>query len=157
MGEVNIWNAVQVAEIHSSEIPSSPLTVDNSLPLPDMKPCIVRLCKDLFKQWSNLDDSDFSLETVSGGITNLLLKVSVREEKRNIVNLTVRLYGPNTEYVINRERELQAIPYLSAAGFGAKLLGVFGNGMVQSFINARTLTPSGKHLEDEICSKAAKT
>lgn len=56
--------------------------------------------------------------------------------------MTVRLYGPNTEYVINRERELQAIGYLSAAGFGAKLLGVFGNGMVQSFINARTLTPS---------------
>ncbi|CBI28178.3 probable ethanolamine kinase isoform X2 [Vitis vinifera] len=38
--------------------------------------------------------------------------------------------------------ELHAIGYLSAAGFGAKLLGVFGNGMVQSFINARTLTPS---------------
>ncbi|KAB2076801.1 hypothetical protein ES319_A06G063600v1 [Gossypium barbadense] len=35
-----------------------------------------------------------------------------------------------------------AIKYLSAAGFGAKLLGVFGNGMVQSFINARTLNPA---------------
>uniref|UniRef100_A0A803MQE0 ethanolamine kinase n=1 Tax=Chenopodium quinoa TaxID=63459 RepID=A0A803MQE0_CHEQI len=31
--------------------------------------------------------------------------------------------------------------YLSAAGFGAKLLALFENGMVQSFINARTLTP----------------
>ncbi|KAK6124597.1 hypothetical protein DH2020_041660 [Rehmannia glutinosa] len=137
-----IWNATEVAESHSSEIPSSSLTIDHSLSLPDMKPHIVELCKDLFKQWSNLDDSDFSLETVSGGITNMLLKVSVRENNRNIVSMTVRLYGPNTEYVINRERELQAIPYLSAAGFGAKLLGVFGNGMVQSFINARTLTPS---------------
>jgi ethanolamine kinase len=38
----------------------------------------------------------------------------------------------------------QAIKYLSAAGFGAKLLGVFQNGMVQSFINARTLIPQGK-------------
>ncbi|XP_047320699.1 probable ethanolamine kinase, partial [Impatiens glandulifera] len=34
-----------------------------------------------------------------------------------------------------------ATGYLSAAGFGPKLLGVFGNGMVQSFIDARTLTP----------------
>ncbi|CAA2998683.1 probable ethanolamine kinase [Olea europaea subsp. europaea] len=142
MGGVNIWNAVQVAESHSSEIPSSSRTIDHSLSLSDMKPSILELCKDLFKQWSDLDESDFSLETVSGGITNLLLKVSVREENKNVVNLTIRLYGPNTEYVINRERELQAIPYLSAAGFGAKLLGVFGNGMVQSFINARTLTPS---------------
>lgn len=29
------------------------------------------LCKDLFKQWSKLDDSRFSVDTVSGGITNL--------------------------------------------------------------------------------------
>ncbi|KAG1358839.1 putative ethanolamine kinase [Cocos nucifera] len=35
-----------------------------------------------------------------------------------------------------------AIPYLSAAGFGAKLLGIFKNGIIQSFINARTLSPS---------------
>ncbi|KAK9100796.1 hypothetical protein Scep_024226 [Stephania cephalantha] len=46
------------------------------------------------------------------------------------------------EYIIDRERELKAIKYLSAAGFGAKLLGLFENGMTQSFINARTLTPS---------------
>ncbi|CAN4077941.1 unnamed protein product [Withania somnifera] len=56
--------------------------------------------------------------------------------------MAIRSYGPNTEYVINRERELQAIQHLSAAGFGAKLLGVFRNGMVLSFIDARTLTPS---------------
>ncbi|PIN21580.1 Ethanolamine kinase [Handroanthus impetiginosus] len=137
-----IWNATEVAESHSSEIPSSSIAIDHSLSLPDMKPRVVELCKDLFKQWSNLDESDFSLETVSGGITNLLLKVSVGEKDGSVASMTVRLYGPNTEYVIDRERELQAIPYLSAAGFGAKLLGVFGNGMVQSFINARTLTPS---------------
>ncbi|KAL7189711.1 hypothetical protein ACSBR1_039367 [Camellia fascicularis] len=145
MGAVKIWNAMEVAEEaqenSSSEILSSSLTVDHTLSLPQMTPRIIELCKDLFKKWSELDNSHFSVETVSGGITNLLLKVSVREENGNIVNMTVRLYGPNTEYVINRERELQAIRYLSAAGFGAKLLGVFGNGMVQSFINARTLTP----------------
>lgn len=36
-----------------------------------------------------------------------VLKVSVKEENRNDVSVTVRLYGPNTDYVINRERELQ--------------------------------------------------
>lgn len=146
MGAVNIWNAMEVAEgareSHSSDIPSSAITVDHSLSIPDMKPRIVELCKDLFKEWFNLDESHFSVCTVSGGITNLLLKVSITEEEGHAVDLTVRLYGPNTDYVIDRERELRAIPYLSAAGFGAKLLGIFGNGMVQSFINARTLTPS---------------
>ncbi|KAB2071951.1 hypothetical protein ERO13_A08G239100v2 [Gossypium hirsutum] len=122
-------------------IPHSSLSVDTALPFPLMSPRIIELCKDLFRKWAKLDDSCFSVETVSGGITNLLLKVSVKEESGDNVAVTVRLYGPNTEYVIDRERELQAIKYLSAAGFGAKLLGVFGNGMVQSFINACTLTP----------------
>lgn len=36
-----------------------------------------------------------------------VLKVSVREENGETVTMTVRLYGPNTEYVIDRERELQ--------------------------------------------------
>ncbi|XP_019155123.1 PREDICTED: probable ethanolamine kinase [Ipomoea nil] len=143
---VEILNAEEVAEgapdDRTSGIPSSHLTVDHTLSIPEMKPHVVELCKDLFKKWSNLDDSHFSVETLSGGITNLLLKVSVREENGETVNLTVRLYGPNTDYVIDRERELQAIQYLSAAGFGAKLFGVFKNGMVQSFIHARTLAPS---------------
>ncbi|THU67556.1 hypothetical protein C4D60_Mb05t25900 [Musa balbisiana] len=125
-----------------SPIPSSDLTVDISLPFDQMKPRIIDLCKDLFKKWSSLDESSFSIETISGGITNLLLKVSVREESGDDVLLTVRLYGPNTDLVIDRKRELQALPHLSAAGFGAELLGIFGNGMVQSFINARTLSPS---------------
>ncbi|PON78400.1 Protein kinase-like domain containing protein [Parasponia andersonii] len=145
MGAVNIWNAIEVAgeasENSMSQIQSSSLSVDPSLSLPQIAPRIIELCKDLFKKWSKLDNSFFSVETVSGGITNLLLKVSVKEENGNHVSVTVRLYGPNTDYVINRERELQAIKYLSAAGFGANLLGVFGNGMVQSFIYARTLAP----------------
>ncbi|PRQ46433.1 putative ethanolamine kinase [Rosa chinensis] len=145
MGAVkNIWNEREVAEAPDCsqiQIPTSSLSVDPSLPLPQITPLITELCKDLFEKWSNLDDSCFSVETVSGGITNLLLKATAKEEDGNEVSVTVRLYGPNTDYVINRERELQAIKYLSVAGFGANLLAVFGNGMVQSFINARTLVP----------------
>ncbi|KAA8548708.1 hypothetical protein F0562_000392 [Nyssa sinensis] len=114
MGVVKIWNAMEVAEdareSRSSEIHSSSLNVDHSLSLPGMTPRIIELCKDLFKKWAKLDDSNFSAETISGGITNLLLKVSVKEENGNIVNMTVRLYGPNTEYVIHRGRELQVSP-----------------------------------------------
>ncbi|WMV42604.1 hypothetical protein MTR67_035989 [Solanum verrucosum] len=136
----------------TAKIPYSSLTVDHSLSITHLKPKIVELCKDLFNQWSNLDGSHFSVETVSGGITNLLLKVSVREDDGKHEHMTVRLYGPNTEYVINREREMQAIQHLSAAGFGAKLLAVFGNGMVQSFIDARTLTPPESYQCDAIKS-----
>ncbi|KAL5975308.1 hypothetical protein ACLOJK_031987 [Asimina triloba] len=125
-----------------SSIPSCLISLDISLPLPRLKPSVIALCRDVFRKWSHFDDSRFAVETVSGGITNLLLKVSVKEDNGNDAFITVRLYGPNTEYVIDRKRELQALPYLSAAGFGAQLLGVFENGMVQSFIDARTLSPT---------------
>lgn len=144
--ERKIWNAMEVAEESRdrgiSAIPSSPRSLDISLPLHLLKPHVTDLCRDLFKSWRSYDDSRFSIETVSGGITNLLLKVSVKEDNGNEAFVTVRLYGPNTEYVIDRNREIKAMHYLSAAGFGAKLLGLFGNGMVQSFINADTLSPS---------------
>ncbi|GJS09129.1 probable ethanolamine kinase isoform X1 [Tanacetum coccineum] len=134
--------ANNISKVSGDDVIHSSLTVDHTLQLPDMKPILIELFKDLFKQWSNLDESHFSAERLSGGITNLLLKVSIKEENGNVVHVTVRQYGPNTEYVINRDRELQAIYHLSAAGFGPKLLGTFGNGMVQSFIYARTLDVS---------------
>ncbi|ESQ28778.1 hypothetical protein EUTSA_v10019586mg, partial [Eutrema salsugineum] len=58
------------------------------------------LCKDLFKNWRELDDSLFSVQRVSGGITNILLNVSVKEDTNREVSVTLRLYGLNTEYVI---------------------------------------------------------
>ncbi|XP_052489604.1 probable ethanolamine kinase isoform X1 [Gossypium raimondii] len=170
----NIWTAMEANHAKQSHngnstfddhsILHSNLSVDTALPFPLMVPRVIALCKDLFRKWAKLNDSCFSVDTVSGGITNLLLKVSVKEENGEYVSVTVRLYGPNTEYVINRERWVKdmliissttAIKYLSAAGFGAKLLGVFGNGMVQSFINARTLTPADMR-KPKLVSEIAK-
>ncbi|KAL5200940.1 hypothetical protein ABZP36_035294 [Zizania latifolia] len=131
--------AMAVVAPAPEDVPASDASVDIALPLPDMTPHIMQ---ELVRGWSSLDSSRFSIETVSGGITNLLLKVSVEDGTGNKFAVTVRLYGPNTDLVIDRKRELQAIPYLSAAGFGAQLLGTFENGMVQSFITARTLMPS---------------
>ncbi|XP_023536612.1 probable ethanolamine kinase isoform X1 [Cucurbita pepo subsp. pepo] len=154
-GLVDVEESVGNGDGNTESYQLSTLSVDHYLPLPAMIPRIIEMCKDLFKQWSELDDSRFSVETVSGGITNQLLKVTVEEENGSNVSITVRLYGPNTDYVINRDRELQAIKYLSAAGFGAKLLGVFKNGMVQSFIHARTLEPSDLR-KPELAAEIAK-
>ncbi|CAM8908612.1 unnamed protein product [Rhodiola kirilowii] len=79
------------------ELRHSSLTVDTHLSLPELKPHIIKLCKDLFKEW------------ISGGITNLLLKRIAGHK----VPLGCRIWG--------------------------EAVGVFRNGMVQSFINARTL------------------
>ncbi|KAG4136125.1 hypothetical protein ERO13_D08G259800v2 [Gossypium hirsutum] len=138
-------------------IPHSSLSVDTALPFPLMSPRIIELCKDLFRKWAKLDDSCFSVETVSGGITNLLLKVSVKEESGDNVAVTVRLYGPNTEYVIDRERELQAIKYLSAAGFGAKLLGVFWKWHGSIIYKCAHINSFGYCLVYKLCSDTILT
>ncbi|KAK0576583.1 hypothetical protein LWI29_020112 [Acer saccharum] len=114
--------AIETQDNGHADFQSSPLTVETSLSLPDMSLRIIELCKDLFNKWSKLDNSCFSVETVSGGITNLLLKVSVKEENRNDVFVMVRLYGPNTDYVINRERELQYNRLYSLAAVDTSLL-----------------------------------
>lgn len=58
------------------------------------------LCKDLFAEWSKLDDSRFAVETVSGGITNLceFLNISCgvvmsRMHRRFRVSVYVALIG----------------------------------------------------------------
>ncbi|CAJ2642100.1 unnamed protein product [Trifolium pratense] len=158
-GEVKIWNPVEIAEQarndYASQIFPSLLTIDPSLSLPQMTPLVINLCKDMFKAWSKFDDSCFKVEQISGGITNMLLKVTVKKGDSINEIITIRLYGPNTEYIIDRHRELQAIKYITAAGFGAKWLGIFGNGVVQSFINAHTLTPSDMR-DPKLVAKIAK-
>ncbi|GLJ16892.1 hypothetical protein SUGI_0291430 [Cryptomeria japonica] len=123
-------------------VPSCSMSIDINLPTSEKEAQVRDVCRTLIKRWNCLPDSHFKVETVSGGITNLLVKVSVNNEDGDDLPVTVRVFGPHTEIVIDRERELQAIFYLSAAGFGAKLLGIFANGMVQSFIDASTMTPT---------------
>ncbi|OEL31618.1 putative ethanolamine kinase [Dichanthelium oligosanthes] len=126
-----------------ADVPTSAASVDISLPLPEMTPHIMQVTLLLPL------NSDFLV------LARGVLKVSVKEDTGNEFSVTVRLYGPNTDLVIDRKRELQAIPYLSAAGFGARLLGIFENGIVQSFINARTLSPADMR-EPRIAAEIAK-
>ncbi|XP_024364257.1 probable ethanolamine kinase [Physcomitrium patens] len=118
------------------------LIIDPRLPDQALFSRVSGVCKVLLRKWADVDDSNISVMKISGGITNMLLKAEVEGENEDkLPPVTVRVFGPNTDAVIDRDRELQALTYLSSAGFGAKLLGVFGNGMIQSFIFGRTLEP----------------
>ncbi|KAI5055825.1 hypothetical protein GOP47_0029346 [Adiantum capillus-veneris] len=125
-----------------SGVPSCDLFIEPSLPSPLLHSKVRNVCRALLEEWSHVTDDQLNVSQVSGGITNLLLKVSRKTSRGEDDSVTVRIFGPNTDEVIDRKRELQVIRPLSDAGFGAKLLGVFQNGMVQSFIDARTLTSS---------------
>ncbi|KAG0553683.1 hypothetical protein M758_12G030800 [Ceratodon purpureus] len=120
------------------------LSVDTRLPESALHSQVRGVCKALLRKWAEVDDSKISVSKVTGGISNMMLKAEVdSENEKDLQPVTVRVFGPDSDAVIDRDRELQAITYISSAGFGAKLLGVFGNGMVQSFLVGETLD----HLE----------
>ncbi|KAE8701575.1 putative ethanolamine kinase [Hibiscus syriacus] len=52
-------------------IPHSNVSVDTALSFPLMATRVIALFKDMFPKWAELNESCFSVETVSGGITNL--------------------------------------------------------------------------------------
>lgn len=123
-------------------IPSCDSFVDPSLPPSELEFQVRGVCRALIERWTKVEDGHLCVTTVSGGITNLLMKVSLKDSEAEDDSVTVRIFGPNTDAVIDRKREFKATLFLSDAGFGAKLLGIFQNGMIQSFIDAQTLTPN---------------
>jgi len=102
---------------------------------------IYNVCKRIFPHWSNLNGSDMKLNTIKGGITNLLFSVTVRYDEKNEDTVLVRLYGKNTEVLINRDIDCENFEILSEKGFGPKLHGLFINGRVEGFFDAFPLEP----------------
>lgn len=79
-----------------------------------------------------------AVEVVSGGITNALLRLRAPTGE----TVLVRGYGPNTDVVIDRERENQLFARLSAAGFAPPYLARFTDGRVEGdLVGFRHLEP----------------
>lgn len=123
------------------EVPISSSLVDLGAGEKQVNHEIIQVCKEVVPGWRDIRDKEVSVSKISGGITNILMRVTPVGKQAGKEPVTVRIFGPNTEVVIDRKREWEAIRLLSAAGFGAKLIGAFKNGVVQSFIYARTLEP----------------
>ena len=79
--------------------------------------------------WASV--SEARVRPVSGGITNGLTRLSAPGRS----DVLVRVYGPRTEVVIDRERENRLFARLSRAGFAPPYLGRFENGRVEGFLD----------------------
>lgn len=87
----------------------------------------------LLKQALAADDSSkIVLKSVSGGITNQLLKAQVDDE-----TVLVRLYGKGTSTFIDREREYAVHLKLNELGFAPKLYCKFGNGLIYKYMEGK--------------------
>ncbi|EFJ52542.1 choline, partial [Volvox carteri f. nagariensis] len=98
------------------------------------------LCTRLLKGWSDLQAQDMQVSRISGGISNLLVKVEPPPPLQPVA-VKVRVFGDKTELLIDREAEKHLLLRLNQAGFGALVVGLFGNGRIEQFLTAKTLTP----------------
>ncbi|EFJ26108.1 hypothetical protein SELMODRAFT_413187 [Selaginella moellendorffii] len=102
----------------------------------------VNVCRALIPELRDADNSDFDVCRINGGITNIMVKVSSKKKDHSVV---VREFGPATE----------ATCHLLRPAFCPELDGVFKNGIIQTFVTARTLTPED-FLDDLVVAKVAK-
>jgi len=94
--------------------------------------------REVFSAWPKTKDAEIKkISVISGGITNVLYRVDLAEK-----SYLFRIYGRNTEILIDRHRETKYAIEIGQQGFCPMILCVFENGRVEQFIEAKTLEPS---------------
>ncbi|MCB9797205.1 MAG: phosphotransferase [Alphaproteobacteria bacterium] len=94
---------------------------------PELGPRLLALARTLCPAWA--DARELELAVVGGGITNRLFRLRAPDRPP----LLVRVYGPNTELVIDREGENRLLARLSREGFGPTYHGRFTNGRIEGY------------------------
>lgn len=115
-----------------------PLHVDPDSPRLAVE--LVAVAAAMEPEWAEVGEEPEGVEVseVGGGITNALYALRAPE----LPTVLVRIYGRNTEAVIDREAENQLFARLSRLGFAPPYLGRFENGRLEGFLEGhRTLTP----------------
>eukprot|EP00741_Cyanophora_paradoxa_P022122 tig00021434_g21354.t1 len=93
-------------------------------------------------------------EVVSGGITNALYKVRMAQEGALMATVSpgrrlapapptvlVRVFGANTEVLIDRAKELEVLLSLSRRNLIPRVYGAFRNGRLEEYVPYRSLRP----------------
>lgn len=60
----------------------------------------------------------------------------------------LRIYGPQVDHLIDREKELQILRRLGRKNIGPRVLGTFLNGRFEEYFDARPLTPKELRLPE---------
>ena len=119
---------------------------------------ILRLAHTLrLKGWRRIPlerGDDIDVQRLSGALTNAVYVVLAPKDlpqpssssgsgvvsKRRPQKLLLRIYGPQVEHLIDREKELGILRRLARKKIGPRLLGTFRNGRFEEFFDSTTLT-----------------
>ena len=96
------------------------------------------LCFTLRPEWEG-GEGDVDFVPLKDGITNTLIKAIKKrsgfsEEQIDREAVLIRVYGEETELLINREREITSHTMLAQRGLAPPLLARFENGLIYEFI-----------------------
>ena len=90
----------------------------------------------------------FCVESLNGG-TNSMFSVQIGDEKRmswclsrSAKKIIFRIFGEQTEILIDRNREVENMKLLASQGLGANIVAEFENGIAYEYIEGRTISQS---------------
>ncbi|ANQ08382.1 Ethanolamine kinase [Plasmodium coatneyi] len=90
------------------------------------------------KDLINADQMDsLNFQMINGGITNILVKVKDTSTQSQYL---IRLYGPKTDIIINREREKKISCILYDKNISKKIYVFFPNGRIEEFMDGYALS-----------------
>ena len=83
---------------------------------------IAKMCKKLLPSWHAASIEGMVITKISGGISNLIVKVAPSED--GIPPVVLKVFGEKTELLVDRDQELRTLIKLNSCGFGAKVIGI---------------------------------
>ena len=107
------------------------------------------IVRNTVRGWANVENAALEVSPVRGGITNALFKVRLAQDAAPTTTkdpiaraVVVRVFGKGTDqFITHRKVQGETSHVLNEHGFGAKVLGVFSNGLVEEFIEAESVAP----------------
>lgn len=115
----------------------------------------ISMCKALLDSWSS--EARATVEVITGGVTNVLFKVTNLdlEEGSKERDVILRVFGDNTDLLIDRQKELSVMLQLNGHGFGAKILATFENGRIEEYLTSKPMDYT-RCVQPKYISKIAK-
>ncbi|GEQ70285.1 hypothetical protein JCM33374_g3961 [Metschnikowia sp. JCM 33374] len=138
-------------------VPTVSLNLDNSLPLDFFKQELIGLIRGLkISKWRKVDLSpeNIVVSRISGALTNSIYKIEFNDKDSplQLPSLLLRVYGKNVDSLIDRDSELETLIKLSSNKIGPKLLGIFGNGRFEQFLEG-FVTLGKEEIRDPVISQ----
>ncbi|GAY39724.1 hypothetical protein CUMW_046650 [Citrus unshiu] len=107
-----------------------------------------KVLQSVASDWGDVIDDSDALQVIplKGAMTNEVYQIAWPAKNNGLVrNVLVRIYGEGVEVFFNRDDEIRTFECMSSQGQGPRLLGRFGDGRVEEFIHARTLSAADIH------------